>query len=643
MKIELKTLNISNFKGSGASQNNQFDGNTVISGENGAGKTTVYDAFYWLISDKDSENRAEFGIRPLDSNNNPIEGLITKVQAVISIDGEEVELRKEQHERIVKGSVEGFTNKFWINDVPKKAGEFQNYMLNIITSERLNMLTDLRYFPSTLHHTQRRKVLLDLAGPKAKPEGFKNLLANLQNRTVDEQRSRLREQRKDYSKEREGIPPRLDELNRGIDIFKGDGVNKQLTAVRDRVTNEINAVKKERDKLLAQEEARRKQLAKLNTLHSDLAARERELLSDTSDVSGILDERTKLQTSMMEAMEKIDYYEAQIRKYNIDRTDAQAHLKKKTEEREELRSNTADLKAAKVNVNCYACGRQLPDNRIGELKADKADTIEKLTKQANIAAQQVGKQSKVIEQVDMQVGSAKKMHQESIAKHKALKVESDKELAKINEALDARVQPEPDKDEKWLAIKDKIAAADKAIKPSVEGVIASLENDKEAKNTELIEVNKSLSQTDRIEADKERVSELEGKQRSLSQHIADCDKQLEEIGDYKRAENILLEKQVNNKFKHTTFKLFKELHNGEIVDVCEALYEGKPYPDMSAGEKIYTGIDCANTMAKHYDCFLPLFIDHIESLSLPVQTSCQTIKLLMVKGQKELVIKQEGE
>jgi hypothetical protein len=98
---------------------------------------------------------------------------------------------------------------------------------------------------------------------------------------------------------------------------------------------------------------------------------------------------------------------------------------------------------------------------------------------------------------------------------------------------------------------------------------------------------------------------------------------------------------VNDLFKVTEFKMFKELLNGGLEECCEVTLKGVPYSDMSTGEGIYVGTDINNVLSGHYGYSVPLFIDHAESLSLPVKSNSQTIKLFMQEGVKELQIETE--
>ena len=80
--MKLKRMTIENFKGIKKFEID-FSDQITITGENGTGKTTIEDAFDWLLFDKDSTGRSEFEVRPLDADNKVIKGLVVKVEAEI--------------------------------------------------------------------------------------------------------------------------------------------------------------------------------------------------------------------------------------------------------------------------------------------------------------------------------------------------------------------------------------------------------------------------------------------------------------------------------------------------------------------------------------------------------------------------------
>ena len=91
MQIKLNSLHIDNFKGIKV-LDVTFGDKTQISGQNASGKTTIFDAFTWLLFNKNSAGEEKFNIRPLDENGNRVDNVEIKVVAVLDVDGKEVEL-----------------------------------------------------------------------------------------------------------------------------------------------------------------------------------------------------------------------------------------------------------------------------------------------------------------------------------------------------------------------------------------------------------------------------------------------------------------------------------------------------------------------------------------------------------------------
>ncbi len=101
MKIKLVKLMLKNFKGIKELAIN-FEALTTILGENGTGKSTIFDAFMWILFGKDSHGRSDFEIQTLDPNNNVIHGLEHSVSLVLNIDGTHKTLKRTLKERWVK-------------------------------------------------------------------------------------------------------------------------------------------------------------------------------------------------------------------------------------------------------------------------------------------------------------------------------------------------------------------------------------------------------------------------------------------------------------------------------------------------------------------------------------------------------------
>ena len=88
-KIILERLTLRNFKGIRDFVLDAQGADVNVYGDNAVGKTTLFDAWTWLLFDKDSENKStgNFEIKTLRPDGSPIHNLDHEVEAVLSIDG----------------------------------------------------------------------------------------------------------------------------------------------------------------------------------------------------------------------------------------------------------------------------------------------------------------------------------------------------------------------------------------------------------------------------------------------------------------------------------------------------------------------------------------------------------------------------
>ncbi len=636
--MELNKLRIENFKGI-KSFVGDFDGtHSVIEGKNGAGKTSVYDAFLWLLFGKDSQGKSDFEVRPEDSNNNPIKGLVLCVEADISFDGTIHTFKKEHHEKVVKGQLRGYETLCWIDEVPKKISDYSKYLAGLITEDTFKMVTNLKHFSEDLHWKERRAVLLDIAGEIGAPTGFDELLATLNGRTLDEYKKVLSEQKKRHTEECKEINPRIDELQKGLDVYACSdtaATEKQ----RDNITAEIAAIDKERKGLLDSEKQRQETMETINALKSDRAGRERRLANDTTGIQKLLDLKAEITTKLAATQEKVTAAEAQLRNQNALVTEQQDLLTAAQRRLNDARSEYKAASESQESNTCYACKQTLPADKIAEIEAKRKDRLTEIAERGNALMADVKSITKRLEKCRAEL----KPSQDNIRNIKAVLREGNEYKAEQFKKLDARIALNetlpPEKDEEWQNLTKEIKALTAGLGRPVSEQLQGLETKRNAKSDELAGLDKALAQADRMADDTARIAELEIKEKTLSGKIANIDAQLNDIDGYKAAESSLIEAAVNSKFAHVKFKLFKQQLNEGLKDCCEAMLDGVTYKGCSYGEKIFVGIDIINVLSGHYDLNVPLFIDNAEGLTLPIEAKSQTIELYARPDVEKLTLK----
>ncbi|MDE7193354.1 MAG: ATP-binding protein, partial [Oscillospiraceae bacterium] len=168
--MKLLKMTLDNFKGIGHIELDFSGKNANIYGANGTGKTTVFDAFTWLLFGRSSEERANFSPKTITSEGYT-HNIGHSVECDIEIDGEIVTFRRVYHEVYKKtrgradAVLSGHTTDYWIDGVPKKEKEYQQYWQGIFPNEEVvKLLTMPYYFPEQLHWEKRRGLLLEICG-----------------------------------------------------------------------------------------------------------------------------------------------------------------------------------------------------------------------------------------------------------------------------------------------------------------------------------------------------------------------------------------------------------------------------------------------------------------------------------------------
>lgn len=226
--MKLIRMVLENFKGIKKMEFN-FDGcDANIYGANGTGKTTVFDAFTWLLFGKASEERANFSPKTITAEG-AAHNLDHSVECDIEIDGTTTTFKRVYHEvyKKTRGYAEavlsGHTTDYYINGVPKKEKEYQKFWQDIFDSdEEVKLLTIPSYFAEQLHWEKRRAILLEICGNISDlsimetDTELKELSSQVGSNSVDEYKKIVKAQKVTVNKKLELIPARVDEATKAI-------------------------------------------------------------------------------------------------------------------------------------------------------------------------------------------------------------------------------------------------------------------------------------------------------------------------------------------------------------------------------------------------------------------------------------------
>lgn len=677
MLIKLISLHMENFKGIRNLDVN-FSDKTSIKGQNASGKTTIFDAFTWLLFNKNCAGDEKFNVRPLDKDGKKIDNVEIKVVAVLEVDGKEVEFSKVQKQNWVKKrgtdtvTLAGNPNLYGIDGYPKSETDFKAYVSELAQSEDMfKMLTNPQYF-SSLKWKEQRDILMKLVAEVSDAEmaqsdiKYAPLLDELGKApSTDDIRAKFQKALTEWKKKQAEIPVRIDEAEKAkVDV----DVAEQELAKAD-LERKIEAV----DKKIVE--------ANAGNVLGDLRQQEMKLQFEMSGIAQSMNMELKeakraIESSIAECTDKftelhktISEKEAsvQVNKNNIAKADDER--KKLGEAYKTEFAKVFDASAYQFDESkwvfddsttvCSLCGQKLPDDKIKQLKIEfeerktnaRADAEKKLSNAENNFATQKNSnleeiksrgfdRKNLIEELekknaDLEVEIADLREQEQ----KAFKAKREAE----NKLADMPAEADYMQNKKYADLYNSrieiLQQIESRQASDEKDVIASLEYEKSDLKCQLSEVEKVIAQAAmNVEID-ERISQLQTEQKEIGQKVADQEQMVYLLEDFIRFKLNKVSESINSHFKTVNFKLFEMQLNGGMKDCCECTVNGIPYSALNSGHRIIAGLDIISSLSELYGLSVPIFVDNAESLNeFNVPDMDAQLILLSVSEDKQLKV-----
>lgn len=642
--VQIKWLRITNFKGIESLQVDfSINAATLITGPNGSGKTTISDAYHWLLTGKDSLSREKFGIK--STTNTSLNKSDHEVEGLFIVNGEEQKLKRVYREIWAKPTgqptavYKGNEQKFAINDVPMQAGEFDKRISEFLPSAVFKILSNPGYFPK-LPWQEQREIITKLAGNLGDTEmlvSYAHGGVEYQNRAtrlldILNAKKSFEDYKKQISAEKKLKKDRLDELPGRIDeqtrtmpeSVDYTSIEAQISEKQSAVADIETLINDETFAFNEKNRANNAKQQKISALELDIIRLENEI-------------KTNAQRAGNDRQFKIDGLKNQIQTAEVN-LNSKTNLKASIQTRIDADIITkADL-LAKWHVEnkrtieidehvfeCPTCKRAL-----------EAETIEEVRSklESNFKDAQTVKKSQLAE-------SGKKL-QLTIAEDTEMIATLDKAIAEINTTMvTLRANLETENVPVAAVNVDSLIAESVEIKNinaqifTLKGEIEDLRpTDTSAQRqqianikAEIVELQTKLSGKDQRQRMQTRINELQAEQTELGQQIAS----LEGIEyDMQAFENFKIEetnKKVSQLFKIARFKMFNKTISGDLAPTCEVMKDGVPYGDLNTAGKVQIGIDIISALSQFYGLQCPVLIDGKESITELPNTDMQVICL----------------
>ena len=639
MEIQLQRLVLTNFKGIKSLTLGLNGRNASIYGANATGKTTIYDAFLWLLFDKDSQNKSTFNIKTLDSNGEPLHGLDHEVEAVLRIEDTDIILRKVFREKWQKkrGSAQaeftGHTTDYYIDDVPVKKSEYEARISSLIDEDAFKLLTNPTYFSEQLQWQDRRRILLEVCGDVstedvvASDEELSRLTAILAGRSVEAHTDLIKSRMRDINRELEHIPMRIDEATRAL-----PRVEATPEALAEDIRKAEAAIQDYQEKLaeLRAGGAVAAKTKQLNELDAEIAKLQTETYSELD--KAVENKRKELQT-VLDAIADCEQrmFATGTQLWNLTQSIRTSNTLVEAL-RKQWHEETA--KQWQGDETCPTCGQALPEEQIEEAKArfnrHKAETLEHITNEGKQTAKQIEGHTKSLQ-------NAEAARQEQQAELERLRQQEAELRAEMGELKSATVEI-PGLAEKQ-AQREKLVAELRGLQLDQSETISDLEKSLTAMRSALQALRGEEEKLKLREQGQQRIEELKARERELAAEYEKLEAELYLCEQFERTQANLLEDKVSQHFELARFRLFNTLVNGALEPCCEVTYQGVPYSDLNKAARINIGLDIIRTLSRHYGSSAPIFIDNAEAVCelLPVENA-QLIRLVVSPDDKILRI-----
>ena len=621
-----------------------FDGKSKeIHGQNAAGKSTIADAWSWLLTDKPMSDAKNYSPQTLDQSGNPVHNLDHTAEAeVLLADGSTIDLKKVYKEKWTKkrGSAvaefTGYVTEYYVDGLPMTKTKYNTLISSIVgDTSRVQLLSNLYYFNERMKWQDRRQLLLDICGDVTdydviKSAGLEELPALVGKHKVEDYMTILKTNMKRINSQLNVMPSRIDEAKRAIE--EDPQLSKEdLERLIGFCEHDLAEAEGKRNLLTTPsgEEARRK--AKILEIRNEIQNERFEY--------GINEyEREKAyKDELREASMAVDRAEKALNDQQKNIEELQAKKLRTEEERSRLTAEYREVKARKWQASqetCPTCGQQLPAERIYELKAKFNAETSRLLEDVNKRGASVSRDviSSIQNEIDELKAKTQTLGSELILAKQKLSslqenpyVEKSFEETEIYAELDAKL-----KTFEFVPEGPKKSTHDLDV---INIEISNLKDNLSEYRRQLLVIETNERQKSRVKELEESLIKLQSDYDEMARKVWLCEK-------FIQTKVSLVTENINKVFRNISFKLFEQQINGGIRECCEAMVPGPgasvPYQYANYGAKVLAGLEIIEVLSKYYGVSLPVFADNFESITRDIDHNGQLIMLVADREYEEL-------
>ena len=636
-EVQIKKLSIENWRAQNKSI--EFLGNiTEIKGRNESGKSSVMNAFLWLLTGYDEEDRLNYNLFDNTVEQTYENAIPASVEAVFEVNGNEYTFKKtakqgwsrprgkSEYER--KGTDD---YSFFIDGIEVSATQYKSQIESLLAPiDKLKIMLNLRYF-LMLDWKEMRKQLEAMVG-KIESSDFKGdynvILHDLIKYTPDELKSLYKAKMKPMKASIDSLPVTIETMQTNLpDLTEVEEARKAIDEAKQQIADIDEKIVGAGDFAKPYIDRRNAELAEISKLQEEYNKEQTVYLSNFNE------EVEKIQKEIRD----VDSYNADIDKANkkaeSDKENAKKELKNMTDllsglqkRHEELTEQNKECKARVfTGEKCAYCGQELPEDKLEE--ARKRFNEQKEKDHAYIVAQ--GKANK--EYIERALKGIENLKTE-IYKPLELKDKKSKDdlEAKLGDLRDSFVPYNKTTEgaAKLSVIEEK--RANLTVIPQQDN--EALLNMKRGLLDEIESNSKKLGMKDEYDKQVEKIKGLQEELKNNSIELAKLEGKLAKVKEYEEEKAKIISDRVNGKFEYVQIEMSETNKSGDIVPAC-VIKDNKGVNALvtNNASRVLCGIDIAIAFQNFYGLSLPLFIDDYELFSEDNQPDVnrQVIRLIV--------------
>ena len=636
-EVQIKKLSIENWRAQNKSI--EFLGNiTEIKGRNESGKSSVMNAFLWLLTGYDEEDRLNYNLFDNTVTQTYENAVPASVEAVLEVNRNEYTFKKtakqgwsrprgkSEYER--KGTDD---YSFFIDGIEVSATQYKSQIESLLAPiDKLKIMLNLRYF-LMLDWKEMRKQLEAMVG-EIESSDFKGdysiILQDLIKYTPDELKSLYKAKMKPMKASIDSIPVTIETMQTNLpDLTEVEEARKAIDEAKQQIADIDEKIVGAGDFAKPYIDRRNAELAEISKLQEEYNKEQTVYLSNFNE------EVEKIQKEIRD----VDSYNADIDKANkkaeSDKENAKKELKNMTDllsglqkRHEELTEQNKECKARVfTGEKCAYCGQELPEDKLEEARKrfneQKEKDHEYIVSQGKSNKEYLERTLKCIENLKSEIEKPLEVRE------KKSKEELEAKLGDIRASF-VQYNKTTEGAAKLSVIEEK--RANITVIPQQDN--EALLNMKRGLLDE-IEINsKKLGLKDEYDKQVEKIKGLQEELKNNSVELAKLEGKLAKVKEYEEEKAKIISDRVNGKFEYVQIEMSETNKSGDIVPAC-VIKDNKGVNALvtNNASRVLCGIDIAIAFQNFYGLSLPLFIDDYELFSEDNQPDVnrQVIRLIV--------------